>query len=284
MMRCDPCDCDTCGPCAMAIPAQQAKVERVKAAAKKASRAAKKADKEAAERLQKSLDDGAGTGAASKSPATTTSGELPPSKSRAPSPRPTPPPGYGAVAAPSHDGGQAAGATAEAVPPYHEMAGLSLNGSAGGPPTIPAAAAAAPSYEEMAMMSSLSGGKQQQQEGDQQLPPPPPYTDLTQGGGTGEAAGEGEDGTKPPTSASQDQKITEPEEPAAGGADMEAESPFAFDSIVRVLGVEDPEVDGKLLTVIGFEADDCGGSGIVVLRRRGRVVQVPASNVYRIME
>lgn len=61
---------------------------------------------------------------------------------------------------------------------------------------------------------------------------------------------------------------------------------FRCDSIVRVCGVDDEELNNKLMTVIGFAPDTNGGDGpgLVVLQRRGKVVRISASFVFNVVE
>lgn len=266
MMRCDPCDCDVCALCVASVPAQEAKVKRVKAAARAAQLAATNAGMESAERL-----DNMSIGQTTVAP-----GPPPPPTGGLPSPQPhmtsalPPPPCYGMVAAPSYDG--RAAAEEPSLPSYGAMAASSSeacsNGHGAKAPALPSydamagsSPAAAPSYQNMAAISTSFPGGQQQT---------PAYSGFVQ-----ERNGHN---PPPPASCSPERETPAPTASAANGA----ESPFAFDSVVRVLGVEDPEVQGKLLTVIGFEAD--GGGGTVVLQRRGRVVSVPASKVYKLMD
>lgn len=95
-----------------------------------------------------------------------------------------------------------------------------------------------------------------------QRPPPPSYHDL-------------EDSSDSP----------ERDTPAVNRAGKVAQSPFRFDSIVRVCGTYDEELNDKLMTVIGFEPDPNAGDGpgLVVLQRRGKVVKVSASFVFNMM-
>ena len=59
-----------------------------------------------------------------------------------------------------------------------------------------------------------------------------------------------------------------------------AEAPFPFDSVVRVLSIDEDDPHGKLMTVIGFEPSgkcpDEDGGGEVVLNFRGNVVRAPS--------
>ena len=59
-----------------------------------------------------------------------------------------------------------------------------------------------------------------------------------------------------------------------------AEVPFPFDSVIRVLSVEEDDPRGKLMTVIGFEpSGECpggDGGGELVLNFRGNVVRAPS--------
>ena len=55
-----------------------------------------------------------------------------------------------------------------------------------------------------------------------------------------------------------------------------AESPFPFDSVVRVLSLENDDPRGELMTVIGFEPSDGDGGGEVALSRWGSVVRAPS--------
>lgn len=70
---------------------------------------------------------------------------------------------------------------------------------------------------------------------------------------------------------------------AEGMSGVEGE--YTVDSIVRLLGVEDPELNGKLMTVVGFEPDsDSEEDDIVVLQRRGMVVRAPSTHVYNVLD
>lgn len=70
------------------------------------------------------------------------------------------------------------------------------------------------------------------------------------------------------------------------GGKIERSPSFRCDSIVRVCGIDDEELDNKLMTVIGFEPDRHGGDGpgLVVLQRRGKVLRVSASVVFNVVE
>lgn len=61
-----------------------------------------------------------------------------------------------------------------------------------------------------------------------------------------------------------------------------------MDSVVRVMGVHDEEINGKLMTVIGFEPDGGGNggdeSGISVLQRRGKVYRISVSYVFKVID
>lgn len=156
-----------------------------------------------------------------------------------------------------------------------DHAGGAAAGAAAAPPPAQAPVAAAPSYQDVAAAaSSLVAG------GQLQPPPPPSYSGFAR---TGRVRAAAEGNPLPPSAPPRTPESEMSAAPTAGAADG-AGSLFAFDSMVRVLGVEDPEVQGKLLIVIGFEAAADGGGGTVVLRRRGRVVRVPASKVYRLID
>ncbi|CAN0520202.1 unnamed protein product [Ectocarpus sp. 12 AP-2014] len=162
-----------------------------------------------------------------------------------PSPAEPPPPSYDTIGPPSPRNGQAA---AVAVPPYREM-------PAGG-----AEVAGPPKYGELTTSS--------------QARTPPSYGDLYVRGSGGYG------GTNAPT---------DDDDAAAADHDYDASDeeveppPFAFDSVVRVVGVDDPRTDGKLMTVIGFEPCPRGGAGIVVLQRKRKVVRVPTANVFNVV-
>ncbi|CAB1108445.1 unnamed protein product [Ectocarpus sp. CCAP 1310/34] len=134
-------------------------------------------------------------------------------------------------------------AASVAMPPYHGM-------PAGGV----AAVAEPPKYEEVTTSSQARS--------------PPSYADIS-------VTGSGGSGTNTPTDDDDDD---------GDASDEEVEPPpFAFDSVVRVLGVDDPRTDGKLMTVVGFEPCPKGGEGIVVLQRKRKVVRVPAENVFNVV-
>lgn len=60
---------------------------------------------------------------------------------------------------------------------------------------------------------------------------------------------------------------------------------YSIDSIVRLRGVEDPELNGKLMTVVGFEPDsDSDEDDIVVLQRRGMVIRAPSAHVHNVLD
>lgn len=270
IMRCDTCDSNSCALCVGTVPAQEAKIQRVKAAARKAQLVGTNTDTESAERLQ-AMSIGEVT--ASPSPPVLSAGGLPSSQPPLPPALP-PPPCYGAVAAPSFDG-QSAPELPPVLPSYGAMTGSSSaacpSGHVAEAPALPSydqmagsSPAAAPSYHEMTAIGKSPGGEQQ----------PSSYSSFAEAG-----RARARKGRPPPASCSPG---GEAPAPIAAGADNAAVSPFEFDSVVRVLGVEDPEVHAKLLTVIGFEAD--GGRGTIVLQRRGRVVRVPASTVYRVVD
>lgn len=62
-------------------------------------------------------------------------------------------------------------------------------------------------------------------------------------------------------------------------------TPFKFDCVVRVIGSEDPELDGHLMSVVGYERDcDESGEDIVVLQRKQMVVRELAENVYLVVD
>eukprot|EP00903_Cladosiphon_okamuranus_P015070 g13941.t1 len=293
MMRCEPCDCDVCALCMATVPTREAKVRRVRAAANAAQPAATtNASMDATERLTEfSIGEKLGPNKPPPRPAVVlppSQGPLSPPPCYSPepplspppcyspepplspppcySPEPPlspppcysaepqlpPPPRYGAVAAPPTRTHQATAAEEPALPAYHATAGL------GSSPVAFSGdhAAGEPPYQDTAAISSFHGGRQF-----------PSYSSVAKAR------------RNPPQSAPSSSEWETPAK-AARAADA-TESPFEFDSVVRVLGVEDPEVQGKLLTVIGFEADG-GGSGTVVLSRRGRVVRVPVSKVYQV--
>lgn len=235
----------------------------------------------------------------------------PPSANRGPLPSLPPRPSDGAVAAPSRDG--AAGAAGAAPPPagpaivvpppsYGDVSAPSHDDAAGAAPPAAGSVVAVPSYHDMmptaaAPMATPSYNDMMAegavQEG-QKLPADPGQAFVAafhgkegEGGGGGRKFGGGLKpvAPAPPESCSPEREI--PSAATAGGAHGVVESPFRFDSVVRVLGVDDPEVNGKLLTVIGFEPDSGGGAGgsagTVVLQRKGQVVRVSASHVYNVV-
>ncbi|CAN0036125.1 unnamed protein product [Ectocarpus sp. 8 AP-2014] len=170
-----------------------------------------------------------------------------PSPSPAVPPPPPPPPSYGTIGAPSpRNNGQAA---AVAMPPYHGM-----------PAGCVAAVAGPPRYGEVTTSSQARS--------------PPSYGDLPVRGSRGNG------GTNVPTDYDDDDDDDDDDD----ASDEEVDPPpFAFDSVVRVLGVDDPRTDGKLMTVIGFEPCPRGGAGIVVLQRKRKVVRVPTANVFNVV-
>lgn len=64
--------------------------------------------------------------------------------------------------------------------------------------------------------------------------------------------------------------------------------PYKYDSIVRVVGVGDKELDGHLMTVVGFDRGDASDQrnecGVVLLQRRGTVVRVSPKHVYTVLD
>lgn len=64
--------------------------------------------------------------------------------------------------------------------------------------------------------------------------------------------------------------------------------PFRMDSIVRVVGSVDEKIDGKLMTVLGFEPegeDDVGEEGgVMVMQRRGQVHRVSQRCVFAVVD
>ncbi|CAN0154112.1 unnamed protein product, partial [Ectocarpus sp. 4 AP-2014] len=162
-----------------------------------------------------------------------------------PSPAVPPPPSYDTIAEPSpYNNGQAA---AVAMPPYHGM-------PAGGVPAV----AGPPKYGEL---TTSTQGR-----------PSPSYDGLS-------VRGSGGSGTNAPTD---DDDGDDGDDDDASDEEVEP-PPFAFDSVVRVVGVDDPRIDGKLMTVIGFEPCPRGGAGIVVLQRKRKVVRVPTANVFNVV-
>lgn len=65
---------------------------------------------------------------------------------------------------------------------------------------------------------------------------------------------------------------------------VDAEFPFPFDSVVRVLSLEEDDPLGRLMTVIGFDPSGGvpGGEGEVVLNWRGKVERAPTFLVCRL--
>ena len=145
--------------------------------------------------------------------------------------------------------------------------GAGASGATGAADAVAAPASAAPPYQEVAAVSSFSGDR----------PEPPSYSTLAHVREAGKGDGSGPNPT-PSLSCSPEREVSAPTTSVSVGL----ESLFEFNSVVRVLGVEDTEVHGELLTVVGFKAD--GGSGTVVLQGKGRVVKVPASKVYRVID
>lgn len=58
-------------------------------------------------------------------------------------------------------------------------------------------------------------------------------------------------------------------------------TPFHYDSIVRVVGAEDEEIDGRLMTVVGYERHRSDSSrDTVVLHGRGVIHRESAEHVF----
>ena len=64
--------------------------------------------------------------------------------------------------------------------------------------------------------------------------------------------------------------------------------PFRIDAVVRVVGALEDDVEGKLMTVLGFDPDgksigeeECG---VVVTQRRGKVYRVPERYVFTVVD
>lgn len=73
----------------------------------------------------------------------------------------------------------------------------------------------------------------------------------------------------------------ERETPAKGPT----ETPFRFDSVVRVQGGDDDKIQDRLMTVVGFEpCSDGDGDGVVVLQRKGQVFRVSAAFVCSVVD
>lgn len=62
---------------------------------------------------------------------------------------------------------------------------------------------------------------------------------------------------------------------------------YKYDSIVRVIGAEDEDLNDCLMAVVGFERGDAHGEGdggdVVVLRHRNTVVRVSSEYVYTVL-
>lgn len=64
-----------------------------------------------------------------------------------------------------------------------------------------------------------------------------------------------------------------------------AGTPYKYDSLVRVLGVDDAEIDGQLMTVVGYEGDAHDRSAdLVVLQFGDEVVRELAVFVYLVLD
>ncbi|CAM9535502.1 unnamed protein product [Scytosiphon promiscuus] len=261
MQRCDACDVDVYQACLVTLPEQQAKVARVKAATNAARTAAHLSS------MSINAPARTGGGAEAATGAGYATGPGPATSSRPPPPR------YSTTPAPSH-GAPAAAAPAK-VPSYDEM-------------MADLAAAGAPSPGKTATAAGVTnapGG------GGNPPPPPPAYGAIVGDGAAPPSTKSGKTGSpnagsSPPASCSPERETPLAPAAVAGAGNTGMDSPFPYDSVVRVIGVGDPEMDGKLHTVIGFEPSEDGAStreGLVVLQRRGKVVCVSASQVYKVI-
>lgn len=97
---------------------------------------------------------------------------------------------------------------------------------------------------------------------------------------------EGKKGRAPPCYEDMDEHAACPEVHRPTSTSVSC--PFRMDSIVRVVGSVNENIDGKLMTVLGFEPDgkdDVGEEGgVMVMQRRGQVHRVSQRYVFAVVD